>query len=67
MLGDYGVNTANHTVWAVVNHNSEFAVVPEPGALLFSLLVASGCWQWRGGDEERARIVVRNVVCGRRE
>ena len=24
-LGDWGVNTSNHTVWAVVNHNSEFA------------------------------------------
>ena len=33
-LGDWGVNTANHTVWAVVDHNSEFAVVPEPSALV---------------------------------
>jgi hypothetical protein len=32
-LGDWGVNTANHTVWAVLNHNSQFAVVPEPGTL----------------------------------
>jgi hypothetical protein len=32
-LGDWGVNVANHTVWAVVNHNSEFAVVPEPSTL----------------------------------
>jgi len=39
-LGKWGVNTANHTVWAVVDHNSEFAVVPEPGTLV--LLAASG-------------------------
>ena len=37
-LGDWGVNTANHTVWAVLNHNSEFAVVPEPSTI--ALLVA---------------------------
>ena len=29
-VGDWGVNTVNHTVWAVLNHDSEFAVVPEP-------------------------------------
>jgi len=29
-LGTYGVDTATGTVWAVLNHNSDFAVVPEP-------------------------------------
>jgi hypothetical protein len=29
-LGAYGVDTTNNTVWAVLNHNSEFTVVPEP-------------------------------------
>ena len=33
-VGDWGVDTANDTVWAVVNHNSEFAVVPEPGTMV---------------------------------
>ena len=37
-LGDWGVNTSNDTVWAVVNHNSDFAVgglatTPEPSTL----------------------------------
>jgi autotransporter-associated beta strand protein len=32
-LGDYGVNTSNHTVWAVLDHNSDFSVVPEPSNL----------------------------------
>ena len=34
-LGNYGVDTANDVVWAVVNHNSEFAVtvVPDPFGL----------------------------------
>jgi len=51
-LGDYGVDTANHEVWAVLNHNSQFAVgqsgaVPEPstitllGAGAIGLLVAA--------------------------
>jgi len=33
VVGDYGIDTVNHVVWAVVDHNSEFAVgqsVPEP-------------------------------------
>jgi autotransporter-associated beta strand protein len=33
-LGSYGVDIASHTVWAVVNHNSQFAVVPEPSSLI---------------------------------
>jgi fibronectin-binding autotransporter adhesin len=33
-LGDWGVDPSTHTVWAVLNHNSEFAVVvPEPTSL----------------------------------
>lgn len=36
-LGNWGVDSANNTVWAVINHNSEFTVasaqtVPEPGS-----------------------------------
>jgi formylglycine-generating enzyme required for sulfatase activity len=38
-LGNYGVDTANQVVWAVVNHNSQFAAVPEPGTLA---LLAAG-------------------------
>ena len=38
-LGTYGVDTANQEVWAVINHNSQFAadtqMVPEPGSLTF--------------------------------
>ncbi|MEI9897906.1 MAG: hypothetical protein WDN28_29630 [Chthoniobacter sp.] len=37
-LGYYGVDTANSTVWAVVDHNSEFGVVtpaPEPATGTF--------------------------------
>jgi probable HAF family extracellular repeat protein len=33
-LGDYGIDTADDTVWAVIDHNSEFGVtaVPEPAS-----------------------------------
>ena len=41
-LGTYGVDTTNDTVWAVVNHNSEFAVVPEPGASMMMLAALGG-------------------------
>src|SRR5208283_1966362 len=39
-LGDWGVDMTSHTVWAVLDHNSDFAVVPEPSTL--SLLAAGG-------------------------
>ena len=32
-LGEWGVDTTTHIAWAVVDHNSEFAVQPEPGTL----------------------------------
>jgi autotransporter-associated beta strand protein len=34
-LGSWGRNTVNNTVWAVIDHNSDFAViaVPEPGGI----------------------------------
>ncbi|MDY0164953.1 MAG: autotransporter-associated beta strand repeat-containing protein [Thermoguttaceae bacterium] len=40
LLGSWGVDTANHAAWAVLNHNSQFAVlaVPEPGTLLMACL-----------------------------
>lgn len=48
-LGDWGVNTANHTVWAVIDHNSDFAVVPEPGTLALLAVAAIGllAYAWR--------------------
>ncbi len=36
-LGAWGVDLENGTVWAVINHNSEFAAVPEPGTYLLLL------------------------------
>ena len=48
ILGAYGVNVASNAnyeggtgtydAWAVVNHNSQFAVVPEPSSLLLAAL-----------------------------
>ena len=35
-LGAWGVDTALHEVWAVVDHNSTFAVVPEPSTMLLA-------------------------------
>lgn len=39
-LGSWGIDTTNNVVWAVLDHNSEFAVVPEPSSML--LLAAGG-------------------------
>jgi hypothetical protein len=45
-LGSYGVDIVNNVVWAVLDHNSFFAVIPAPGALpagalLMGLVVAA--------------------------
>ena len=48
-LGHYGVDTVNDVVWAVVDHNSPFAVIPEPGtlALLAAGLLGLLAYAWR--------------------
>jgi autotransporter-associated beta strand protein len=47
-LGSWGRDTTTNTVWAVVNHNSEYAsvvIVPEPGAFsLAGVGLALVCW-----------------------
>jgi hypothetical protein len=48
-LGDWGVNVQTHTVWAVLDHNSDFAVVPEPSTLVLLVAAALGLagYAWR--------------------
>lgn len=42
-VGSWGVDTAENKVWAVLNHNSEFAVVPEPASLgLMGIALGAG-------------------------
>ena len=51
ILGSYGVDNPNYAgpndvggydAWAVVNHNSQFAVVPEPSSLLLAAICLAG-------------------------
>jgi fibronectin-binding autotransporter adhesin len=37
VLGHYGVDTATGTVWAVLNHNSDFAIIPEPSTCALAI------------------------------
>lgn len=46
-LGSYGVDTANNKVWAVLDHNSEFAVIPEPSTLIVGSVFALGLLTYR--------------------
>jgi hypothetical protein len=47
-VGDYGVDTTNDVAWAVVDHNSEFAVVPEPSAIVLAAFgLIGGLWAVR--------------------
>lgn len=41
-LGKYGVDKNTNTVWAVLDHNSEFAVIPEPSTLIAGGLAIVG-------------------------
>lgn len=40
-LGSWGVDTTNHVVWAVLDHNSEFAVAPEPAGVVMLATAAA--------------------------
>lgn len=43
-LGAWGVDTTTHTVWAVIDHNSQFSVIPEPttmGLLILGAILAA--------------------------
>ncbi len=47
-LGTFGVDAASNAVWVVTNHNSEFAVVPEPSPFaLLSIGLIALCYQIR--------------------
>jgi len=43
-LGAYGFDFENGTVWAVIDHNSDFAVIPETGTSLLLILGAGAGW-----------------------
>ncbi|NDC63026.1 MAG: PEP-CTERM sorting domain-containing protein [Planctomycetia bacterium] len=57
-LGSYGVDVSKHTVWAVVNHNSDFAVtaitaVPEPSTYALAL-AGMTCVGWQSFRRRRS-------------
>ena len=37
-LGSWGVDTTNSAAWAIIGHNSEFAVVPEPSSIELAVI-----------------------------
>jgi hypothetical protein len=53
-LGDWGVDTADHTVWAVVDYNGTFAAVPEPSTFILLGVAALGLFSWTWRRRKRA-------------
>ncbi len=60
-LGSYGVDTATHTVWAVVDFNGQFSVVPEPPTALL-LLIATATWLTLTRSQNRLRRLTASAV-----
>jgi len=58
VLGDYGVDVISHSVWAVLDHNSQFAVVPEPStfALLGVGVIGLFGYAWRRRAARRTAL-----------
>jgi hypothetical protein len=54
-LGDWGVDTSANVVWAVINHNSTFAVVPEPQSVAVVGLAALWLARRRGMESRKLR------------
>ena len=47
ILGDWGVDATDQDAWAVVNHNSQFAVVPEHPTLFLATLAIAVLGFWK--------------------
>jgi hypothetical protein len=45
-LGSWGVDTTNNVTWAVLDHNSQFAVAPEPSSLCLMGVGVAGTGVW---------------------
>ena len=54
-LGFYGVNPTSGAVWAVLDHNSSFAVVPEPSTWILLGLGLAGLFFYRSKSPHRER------------
>lgn len=44
MLGAWGFHSSTNSVWAVLDHNSEFAVIPEPSTYALLALGLAALW-----------------------
>lgn len=65
-LGDYGVDTVSHVAWAVINHNSDFAVVPEPATIALLAAAAAGWWAIRSREQRAKSRESRKLEVGGR-
>ena len=46
-IGAYGNDPATNSAWAVINHNSQFSLVPEPGVPTLLAIAAVAAWAGR--------------------
>ena len=62
VLGYYGVDTTNNKVWAVLDHNSQFATIPEPGTC--ALITLCGCALFLVARRKKGDSVARTSGTG---
>ena len=60
-LGAYGVDTANNVVWAVLDHNSDFGVVPVPEPATVVMIVGGVLVLGLGWYRRRKRNAARKM------
>ena len=61
-VGAYGRDPATNSTWAVVNHNSQFSIVPEPGTPTLLAIAAVAAWAGRRLRRAAAAAVLAAAV-----
>ncbi|MBU6308327.1 MAG: DNRLRE domain-containing protein [Planctomycetes bacterium] len=63
-VGAYGRDPSANSTWAVVNHNSQFVIVPEPGITAILAIAAVAAWAGRRLRRAAAAAALAALLAG---